>query len=107
MLSKIAIVHMVSSIGKEMILRRYYGPRGDLLSSNVGVNQAASDMHDDRGFLNMAISHLQNHHQTEDIPKGDEPTSVIITDAEINSSTAQHKLSLNKDKHETIGSTKR
>ena len=47
MLYKTAVAQMFSSIGKEMVLRRYYGPRGDLLSSNVRAGQATSDVRED------------------------------------------------------------
>lgn len=72
-----------------MVLRRYHGPISDLLSSNEAPHsnllQPGSDSYDDRGFLNMAISHLQNHrNDTNEIEKQDDPSSLVVTNAEIN-----------------------
>ena len=65
-----------------MILRRYHGPVGGLLSSKKSTNSNPSnnqaDNYEDRGFLNMAISHLQNHEINGNT------SSHIITNAEIN-----------------------
>ena len=72
-----------------MVLRRYHGPVGGLMSSKKSLNSNPLDPHpadyEDRGFLNMAISHLQNNrgggnHQE----KQDNPSSTVITSAEIN-----------------------
>ena len=77
---------MYQSLGKEMILQRYNGPMNDLMSSKRSTSSlplgAQSD--DDRGFLNMAMSHLQrnenrgnaspsraNHARTENVVQSD------------------------------------
>ena len=72
-----------------MILRRYHGPISDLLSSNEtphsNLLQPSSNGYDDRGFLNMAISHLQNHrNDSNEMAKPDDPSSIVVTNAEIN-----------------------
>ena len=69
-----------------MILRRCHGSiKGGLLSSNEISQSNPSNNHDDRGFLNMAISHLQNHpSERHDRNKQKDPSSMCITNAEIN-----------------------
>ena len=69
-----------------MILRRYHGAiKGGLLSSHKLSQSNPSNNHDDRGFLNMAISHLQNHpSERPDRNKQEHPSSMCITNAEIN-----------------------
>ena len=49
--------------GKEMILQRYHGPMGDLMSSKQSTSSVpiGALSEDDRGFLSMAINHLQNN----------------------------------------------
>ena len=49
--------------GKEMILQRYHGPIGDLMSSKQSTSSVpiSTQLEDDRGFLSMAINHLQNN----------------------------------------------
>ena len=72
-----------------MILRRYHGPISDGLSSNqvIGSNVSQNGLngYEDRGFLNMAISHLQN----DPIPgNGNErykdSSSHVVTTADVN-----------------------
>ena len=73
-----------------MILRRYHGPVSDALSSNqvLGSNVSQNGLNgyeEDRGFLNMAINHLQN----DPIPgKGNEryidSSSHVVTKADVN-----------------------
>ena len=72
-----------------MILRRYHGPVGGLLSSkkypNSNPSNPQADNYEDRGFLNMAISHLQNHQINGNDKRIQENTSsTVITNAEIN-----------------------
>ena len=72
-----------------MVLRRYHGPVSGLLSSKKFLNsnplEPQSDNYEDRGFLNMAISHLQNHQiGGNDKEKQENPSSTVITNAEIN-----------------------
>ena len=72
-----------------MILRRYHGPISDLLSSNDAPHsnliQPSSDNYDDRGFLSMAISHLQKHrNDSNEMGKQEDPSSLVVTNAEIN-----------------------
>ena len=88
-----------------MILQRYHGPPGDLMSSKHSQSSvpfgAQSDSYDDRGFLNMAISHLQNN------PNGGSNTgkltdlpSNVVTNAELNQSLSIEK-NVNTDASET------
>ena len=70
-------------------MRRYHGPISDATSSNqaLGSDVSRNGLHsyEDRGFLNMAINHLQN----DPIPaKGNEryndSSAIVFTKADIN-----------------------
>ena len=71
-----------------MILRRYHGPMSDGLSSNQVLGPSVSQIglngyEEDRGFLNMAINHLQN----DPIPGNEryhDSSSHIVTKADVN-----------------------
>ena len=53
-----------------------------MMSSNEGEH---ADIHEDRGFLSMAINHLQNDHTNTETHNIDGQTSIIITNAEMSS----------------------
>ena len=72
-----------------MILRRYHGPISDGLSSNqvIGSNVSQNGLngYEDRGFLNMAISHLQNDPIPGKENQGyNESSSHVVTKADVN-----------------------
>ena len=98
-------------LGKEMILRRYYGPTGVLLSANDRTQstppRAATGGHEDRGFLNMAINHLQHNHQTIEGQNADGSTSIVITNADINPSRRKEIASGNSDQVAHISDRRR
>ena len=98
-------------LGKEMILRRYYGPTGVLLSAHDGTQstilKAAAGGHEDRGFLNMAINHLQHNRQTIEGQNADGSTSIVVTNADINPSRRKEIASANSDQDAHISDRRR
>ena len=80
-----------------MVLRRYHGPASNVLSSKKSLSSSPLDPqtanYEDRGFLNMAISHLQTHRSGDnDKDTQENPSSTVVTNAEINQPRSDEHL---------------